>query len=315
MFLDPGYSGIFDLITDPVNTVDSIWNTISQHIFETIGVRFSVRNRRTIGGGCINTACVIQDYDLEYFVKLNSAASVDMFVAESAGLVEIVNSQTIRAPRPVCFGTAGEASYIVMEYIVPGTPGKDSYTTLGQQLAAMHRVIHPQFGWQRDNTIGSTPQINTCSGDWIEFWRDQRLGYQLKLATRNGYGRQLQSQGDQLLQQFPVLFTDYRPEPSLLHGDLWSGNYAVDSDGNPYIFDPAVYFGDRETDIAMTELFGGFPAQFYQAYEEIFPLDEDYHVRKKLYNLYHILNHLNLFGGGYLGQARQMIDSLLSETG
>jgi protein-ribulosamine 3-kinase len=237
-----------------------------------------------------------------------------MFAAESAGLAEIVNSNTIRAPHPICFGTADTACYIVMEYIASGTADKGSYTTLGQQLAAMHRISHGQFGWNHHNTIGSTPQINTCSDSWIEFWREHRLGYQLELAARNGYGRQLQSQGDQLVQQFPVLFTNHKPEPSLLHGDLWSGNYAVDSYGNPYIFDPAVYFGDRETDIAMTELFGGFPAQFYQAYEDTFPLDQDYHIRKKLYNLYHILNHLNLFGGGYLAQARQMIDMLLSET-
>ena len=295
--------------------MNSIWNTISRHILETTGTRFSIQDKRPVGGGCINTAYVIQDHGLEYFVKLNNATSTEMFAAESAGLGEIVDSHTIRVPRPVCFGAADKASYIVMEYIAPGEANKDSYSTLGQQLAAMHHISRAQFGWYRDNTIGSTPQINTYSDDWIEFWRERRLGYQLELAARNGYGGQLQSRGDQLLKQFPVFFTNYKPGPSLLHGDLWSGNYAFDPSGNPYIFDPAVYFGDRETDIAMTELFGGFPARFYRAYEDVFPLDEGYRIRKKLYNLYHILNHLNLFGGGYLGQARQMMDYLLGETG
>jgi len=293
--------------------MDTLWNTISQHIADVTETRFSIRDRRAVSGGCINSAYVIHGHGVGYFVKLNAADRLDMFAAEGAGLSEIVNSHTIRAPRPVCHGTVNTASYIVMEYIAPGTGNNDSYTTLGQQLAAMHHITRKQFGWDRDNTIGSTPQINNCNVSWIEFWREHRLGYQLELATRNGYGRQLQQEGERLLEQFPSLFTNYEPLPSLLHGDMWSGNYAVDTQGIPYIFDPAVYFGDRETDIAMTELFGGFPAPFYRAYEEAFPLDRDYRVRKKLYNLYHILNHLNLFGGGYLAQSRQMIQALLSE--
>jgi len=294
--------------------VDSIWDTISRHISSTAGTQFSIQNRHTIGGGCINTAYVVQDHDINYFVKLNSVDKVDMFAAESAGLTEIVNSHTVRAPQPICFGATNTASYIVMEYIASETGNNDSYTALGQQLAAMHRVNREHFGWNYDNTIGSTPQINTCSDSWIEFWREYRLGYQLELAARNGYGGQLQARGDRLLQQFTSFFSHYNPAPSLLHGDLWSGNYAIDKHGNPYIFDPAVYFGDRETDIAMTELFGGFPALFYRSYEDVYPLDQGYHIRKKLYNLYHILNHLNLFGGGYLAQASRMIDMLLSES-
>ena len=292
--------------------MDSIWNTIGQHISDITGTVFSIQDRRVIGGGCINTAYVVRGNGADYFVKLNSADRLEMFAAESAGLTEIVSSNTVRAPHPVCHGAAESASYIVMEYIPSGTGDKHSCIKLGQQLAAMHRITREQFGWKMNNTIGATPQINTRNRDWIEFWREHRLGYQLKLVAQKGYGRQL-IKADQLLERFPALFSNYKPRPSLLHGDLWSGNYAVDKQGIPFIFDPAVYFGDREADIAMTELFGGFPAQFYSAYQDSFPLDAGYPARKNLYNLYHILNHVNLFDGGYLSQARQLIDQILSD--
>jgi fructosamine-3-kinase len=179
----------------------------------------------------------------------------------------------------------------------------------------MHRVTQARFGWVQDNTIGSTPQINTPEEDWIVFWREHRLRFQLHLATRHGHGGRLRERGERLLDEFPRLFAEYQPAASLLHGDLWSGNYAYTREGEPVIFDPAVYYGDREADLAMTELFGGFGREFYAAYREAYPLDEGYAVRKTLYNLYHVLNHLNLFGGGYLSQAQGMIDRLLSELG
>ena len=194
-----------------------------------------------------------------------------------------------------------------------GRPGGDGPEQAGRQLAAMHRNGRERFGWHRDNTIGSTPQPNASSADWIKFWREQRLGFQLRLAARNGHGGRLQSQGEKLLECFPALI-DHDPQPALLHGDLWGGNLGYDSDGHPVIYDPAVYYGDREAELAMTELFGGFPGHFYAAYEEAWPLEPGYRVRKTLYNLYHILNHLNMFGGGYLGQAQRMIDRLLAEV-
>ncbi|OOY41228.1 hypothetical protein BOV91_12580, partial [Solemya velum gill symbiont] len=166
----------------------------------------------------------------------------------------------------------------------------------------MHRKTADAFGWNLDNTIGSTPQLNDWNKSWINFWREQRLGYQLQLAGHQG---SLQRQGEKLLESFHLLI-DHAPQPSLLHGDLWGGNIGYDDSGNPVIFDPALYFGDREADIAMTELFGGFGREFYAAYNAAWPLDAGYPIRKKLYNLYHILNHLNLFGSGYLGQAEGM---------
>ena len=176
----------------------------------------------------------------------------------------------------------------------------------------MHQTTRGQFGWGRDNTIGSTPQPNKFSDDWIPFWQEQRLAYQLNLAAKNGYHGKLQERGKLLLEHFPALI-DHNPVPSLIHGDLWGGNLSYDSNGNPVIYDPAVYYGDREADLAMTELFGGFGNRFYDAYNEAWPLDQGYKVRKTLYNLYHILNHLNLFGGGYGGQALRMINQLLAE--
>jgi len=177
----------------------------------------------------------------------------------------------------------------------------------------MHRHSAAQFGWYRNNTIGSTPQLNTEAADWVNFWRQQRLGYQLELAEKQGYGSEIQALGDKLMDQFAVLFDTYQPQVSMLHGDLWGGNAAGLADATPVIFDPAFYYGDREAELAMTELFGGFGGVFYQAYNEVWPLDAGYPVRKILYNLYHILNHMNMFGGGYQGQSIAMMQQLLAE--
>jgi fructosamine-3-kinase len=288
------------------------WLTISNHISEATGLPFNPVEPRHIGGGCINTAVRLMDENRAYFVKLNSATLLDMFEAESLGLKEMAETETIRVPKPVCSGIAESQSYLVMEYLEMGQAARDGRAMAGRQLAQMHQADWRSFGWHRDNTIGSTPQPNDPAESWIDFWRDHRLGFQLDLAARNGYGGSLQRSGERLLQGFHTLI-DHDPQPSLLHGDLWGGNIAYDEKGNPVIFDPAVYYGDREADLAMTELFGGFGNDFYHAYREAWPLAPGYSTRKVLYNLYHILNHLNLFGGGYLGQASSMIDRLLAE--
>ncbi len=276
-----------------------IWQTVAEAISAATGSPFTVCGQRAVGGGCINDAYLLEGGGRRYFVKVNDATTgLEMFAAESAGLEEIVRSRTIRAPRPLCHGSTEDRAFLVMEYLETGSGGRESMVRLGHELAAMHQVSAPRYGWQRDNTIGSTPQINTPDEDWPRFWQQRRLGYQLQLAARNGYGGSLQQRGERLLEAIPLFFSDRQPPPALLHGDLWSGNYAVTRSGEPLIFDPAVYYGDREADIAMTELFGGFPATFYDAYNEAWPLAPEYRVRKTLYNLYHILNHLNLFGGG-----------------
>jgi len=285
---------------------------IAAHISKVTGETFELNSVNRIGGGCINETVLLSDGNRNWFVKLNDAALLDMYAAEAAGLEEIAASSAIRAPEPLCYGLNSTRGYLVMEYIEMGRSNWSSGEQAGRELAAMHRCGGERFGWKRDNTIGSTVQLNAPLDDWAGFWRKRRLGFQLQLAAQKGYGGRLQQRGELLMDRFHALI-DHDVVPSLLHGDLWGGNIAYDRDGNPVIYDPAVYYGDREVDLAMTELFGGFGADFHAAYNEVWPLDPGYQVRKVLYNLYHILNHLNLFGGGYLAQAQSMIDRLLSE--
>ena len=286
-----------------------MWKTIAAHISQATGSPFEAEDCRSVGGGCINRASSISDGKRTYFVKLNHADHVEMFAAEALGLQQMYETQTIRVPQPICWGTAEDMAYIVMEWLELGRGNDRAWERMGQQLAAMHRATSPQgFGWDRNNTIGSTPQINDWLPDWAEFFAEHRIGFQLSLAQRRGadFGPR-----DRILAAVRQLLQDRKVQPSLLHGDLWSGNAAITQDGDPAILDPATYFGDREADLAMTELFGGFPAAFYRGYNQTFPLDPGYKQRKSLYNLYHILNHFNLFGGGYSAQAQSTIDRLL----
>lgn len=296
----------------------SDWLKIEQSISDVSGNAFSIKKKSAVSGGDINQAFRLsgrfenEQEDTSLFIKLNHKNRLDMFTAEAEGLEEIARADVIRVPRVIVFGIEGNQSYLVMEDLSFGGSKADSAKRLGQQLAAMHRVSASQFGWSRDNTIGSTPQQNSFTSDWITFWREHRLGYQLQLAKQNGCSQSLYKNGQELQESLDKFFITYSPQASLLHGDLWSGNYAYMNNGDPVIYDPAVYYGDRETDIAMTELFGGFPADFYTAYQQAWPLDEGYQQRKTLYNLYHILNHYNLFGGGYAQQAQSMIEKLLA---
>lgn len=289
------------------------WDDIAAAVAAATGAPFTVRAGQPVAGGCINQAYRLRGDGVDYFVKLNDANALDMFEAEAEGLAEMASADAIRVPRPVTTGVSGASSFIVMEHVDLG--GRPDPARAGAQLAAMHRRCSDRFGWHRHNTIGSTPQINSQEEDWITFWRQHRLGFQLGLAARRGIGRRAESRGERLLTSFEPLFSGYQPQPSLLHGDLWGGNAGADAHGDPVIFDPATYYGDRETDLAMTELFGGFGNGFRQGYEAIWPLDGGYGMRKTFYNLYHILNHYNLFGGGYGAQAEAMIDSVLAELG
>lgn len=290
------------------------WQHIETSISDTLGTPFAIEGKHSIGGGCINSAFKVEGNGRQFFVKLNRADLLDMFVAEAEGLAELARPGAIRVPEPLCYGTSSGQAFLVLENLSLGGGSRGGMQKLGQQLGAMHRCTAPQFGWRRDNTIGSTHQPNPWHDDWVDFWQRQRLGFQLQWAEQQaGSGRMLRK-GEQLLAQVAVFFTDYQPKASLLHGDLWSGNYSMLVSGEPVIFDPAVYYGDREADIAMTELFGGFSAEFYAAYNDAWPLDSGFKTRKTLYNLYHILNHFNMFGGGYGSQAESMIDRLLSEV-
>lgn len=286
---------------------------IIQQIETVTGLTCQPNQLTSIGGGCINTAYQLKTPDKQFFIKVNTPNLLDMFVAEAQGLQEMAALDAIRVPEVICYGTADGHSYLVLEYIALGSMRGGANAKLGEQLARLHQHVQPYFGWHIDNTIGSTPQINDRSDNWIEFWQQKRLGKQLEIAAQNGFRGSLQKNGERLIEQLPAFFTDYQPQASLLHGDLWGGNAAGDEQGNPVIFDPACYYGDAETDLAMTELFGGFGSDFHAAYRNVRPVDPGYRTRKTLYNLYHIINHLNLFGGGYLGQADAMTSQLLAE--
>jgi fructosamine-3-kinase len=293
---------------------DSLWRCVGAAIADRTRHPFTLTHVRPVPGGCINDTAVISDGDVSYFVKLNSAQCVEMFEAEADGLHELSGAEALRVPSPVCFGTFHQHAWLVLEYLGTVTSHTSAdWRLAGRGLAIMHRQRQEAYGWHRNNTIGSTPQKNDYCGDWVEFLRKQRIGYQLDLAARNGYDGHLQMLGRSLLERLPGLFTNYVPDASLLHGDLWSGNIGFVEGGQPVVFDPAVYYGDRETDVAMTELFGGFAQDFYRGYEEIWPLDHGYRFRKHVYNLYHLLNHLNLFGSGYLSQCESLIAHALAQ--
>jgi len=281
---------------------------LAEHIGTLTGGSPPSQPMQPTSGGCIN-----QTYQLgDWFIKCNRPESLDMFAAEAMALAEISQCKTIRVPQPLWHGVIAGQACLIMEYLpLQALKGK-AEERLGQQLAALHQQVQPHFGWHRDNTIGSTAQPNKPDPDWVNFWRTQRLEYQLRLAADRGYGGRLQQLGERLSQELDSLLAGHCPQPALLHGDLWAGNAAMTADQQPVIFDPACYYGDREADIAMTELFGGFSRRFYSAYQEIYPLDHGAPLRFTLYNIYHLLNHLNLFGGGYAQQAQRLMASVLS---
>lgn len=283
--------------------------TILQH---HLGSQVQLAHSSAIAGGCINQALRLTSTDNQhYFLKLNQANLLDMFVAEAEGLNEIRTSQSLRTPKVLGYGVEGQQAYLLLEYLP--LQGKANARIAGEQLAQMHRHTAKQFGWFRNNTLGATLQINDYANDWVSFWQKQRLGFQLERARRNGYSGRAYETGLQLVEKCAEFFKDYQPAASLLHGDLWNGNLDYTPEGIPVVFDPAVYYGDRETDLAMTELFGGFGEDFYAAYQAVWPVDKGYTVRKQLYNLYHILNHFNLFGGNYDMQAVTLTARLLAE--
>jgi len=293
------------------------WKKITDHISAATQSHFSLSLTSQYAGGDSNQAWKLNGYtdtgskhsELQYFVKLNAADKVKMFVAESAGLAAMHATQTIRVPHTITHGVTEQHSFLVLEYCNLVSHGDSSL--LGSQLAAMHLCHAAQFGGSLNNTIGVTPQHNNWTSDWVSFWREQRISFQLDLAAQNGYLGDLQKLGKQVLDALPDLLADHHPQPSLLHGDLWGGNHGFLADGTPVIFDPATYYGDREADIAMTELFGGFAPEFYAAYQQAYPLDSGYSKRKNLYNLYHILNHCNMVSSSYVSQAERIMRNLL----
>ena len=284
-------------------------NPSLQRAVEAAAGGVSIVGSATVSGGCINSARRLQLSDgRSLFLKTNPAPLPHMFEREAEGLSALAKVGCLRVPGPIAHGT-DPIPFLVMEAVDMGSPGRDSpnfFEDFGRRFAELHRAsiradpTAGRFGFENDNYLGSTPQPNAWMDSWTEFWRERRLGHQLRLAESTGrVDADLLRLGDRLMDRLENYLGDVAEPPSLLHGDLWGGNYLADSDGNAVLIDPAAYYGHREADLAMTRLFGGFQPAFYRAYEEAWPLKPGAAERGKIYELYHLLNHLNLFGGGY----------------
>ena len=263
----------------------------------------------SLAGGDINLAFELELVSGErLFLKTNPRAPSEMFAAEARGLVLLAQARALRIPKVVAASTAGERpSFLLLEFIRSGKPRADFADRLGQSLAALHRAGMPSFGLDHSNFIGSLEQRNRAHPTWAEFYRAERLEPQLRAAIDGGrVPPALARDFERLFQALPELVGD--PElPALVHGDLWSGNMHVDEQGAPCLIDPAVYGGQREMDLAMMKLFGGFSARVFAAYHEAFPLSPGHEARVPLYQLYPLLVHVNLFGGGYLDSVRRAL--------
>jgi len=284
------------------------------------GHPFRVEAVHSVGGGSRWRTLRIDNVDggtpATVFAKVGAAEVGEVFEAERDGLELLRGAKSaLRIPRVLACGKVFGESLLILEWIDLKPLGAASGAAFGTALAGLHRSIAGRFGLQRDNFIGASVQINRQENDWVTFWQHHRLLYQLRLAQKNRYPSRLIGRGERLVADCGAFFQSYRPVASLLHGDTWAGNAAADAAGTPVTFDPAAYYGDREADVAMTELFGGYPGDFYAAYRNAWPLDDGYATRKQLYNLYHILNHANLFAGDYVRQSERMIEALLAEIG
>ncbi len=288
---------------------------IEQAIRARTGNAFRIVAAHPVSGGSIHTALRVADASGgAYFVKLASADCAPMFEAEADGLAAIAASASFRTPAVIACGRDGAHAFLVLEHLeLRALQSADDGARFADALVRLHRDRGDTFGWTRDNFIGRNPQRNAPHANWAHFFVEHRLRPQFALARANGFGSELHREGERLFDRIPALFLDYRPQESLLHGDLWHGNAAALADGTPVVFDPAVHRGDRESDLAMSELFGGFPSSFYAAYRKAWPLHEDYEQRKLAYSLYHVLNHLNLFGRGYLREAIRLATRLNEE--
>jgi protein-ribulosamine 3-kinase len=287
----------------------SDWHDLKQALRKE-GVAIADTKPRAVGGGDISSAWKVPTDREPVFLKTGPREFLEIFSAEAEGLQELRSANAVRVPAVLSFGLAGSDAYIALEWLELGGRDDAAEVLLGRQLALQHRHLDERFGWHRDNMIGTTPQLNDRDDDWVRFFRERRLLVQLQLAESNGFAGELLQEGARLARNLDSLFEGYAPVPSLLHGDLWGGNWSS-VEGEPVIFDPAVYYGDRESDLAMTRLFGGFGSAFYRAYEDEWPLAVGHEERVALYQLYHVLNHMNMFGASYRSRALGLIRELL----
>ena len=276
---------------------------------ETLENRFGAQlaDAAPVSGGDINAAYRLTLTDgTRVFMKANRAASPAFFQAEADGLAAIRNTGAIGVPEVIAAGSdEGYGSFLLLEWIEAAPQKRDFWEAFGHSLARMHLAHADRFGWVRNNYIGSSPQVNAPRESWIAFFRDCRLAPQFQ-RTQHRFDTDMRRRVTCLLDHLGDWLVE-PPRPSLLHGDLWSGNFITGTDGQALLIDPAAYVGHAEADLAMTELFGGFHPRFYAAYQEVNPLQSGYNERRDLYNLYHLLNHLNLFGSGYLSPVERII--------
>jgi fructosamine-3-kinase len=285
-----------------------MWQSISKQISDATGSEFNIIEHEVIDGGEINDCYMVSNGDQRYFIKKNSKSSLPMFLTEVQGLQQLALPHEVDVPKVIHVGTTKDCSFLVLNFL-PTKPISNSTSlfSFGAQLAKHHLWgEQAEYGFDDDNYIGTTLQPNEWNRKWCTFFSEQRLGWQLQLAKEKGINL---GNISNIVANAKSLLSNRQPRPSLLHGDLWNGNVSISVNG-PIMYDPACYWGDHECDIAMTELFGGFSDSFYQGYESVNPLSEGYQDRKELYNLYHILNHCNMFGGDYLSHAQKIIYDL-----
>lgn len=286
----------------------------TEQLQQQTGIIATAEAATAISGGSISSAYRVPSKDGPLFLKLGRAGSHERFAAEVDGLRALRQCGALTVPMVYCHGRTESSSYLFLEWLELGTRSATTETSLGRALALQHRTTASSFGWARSNFIGATYQPNDQHDNWLTFLRERRLRFQLDLAARNGLPATEQAAGGAILDRLENFFGDDEIAPSLLHGDLWSGNWGELPAGVPCIFDPAVYCGDREADLAMTRLFGGFSSAFYDAYITEWPLRAGWEVRVDLYNLYHLLNHFNLFGEGYLAQVSGTLARLIERS-
>ena len=263
-----------------------------------LNTTITVNGESSIVGGCINNAIKINTNKGDFFVKWNTNSKANMFQTEYNGLKVLKDTNTIRIPNVLCF----DDDFLILEFIPPSNPNNAFWEVFGQKLALMHKQTHSKFGLDFDNYIGSLYQDNTQNKNWTEFFIQNRLQAQLSIGNFSG---NLLSDFDKLFQKLPNLFPNEKP--ALLHGDLWSGNFLAKNGDTPMLIDPAIYYGNREMDIAMSKLFGGFNSDFYFAYNESLPLENGWEERIQICNLYPLLVHVNLFGGAYINQVKNIL--------
>ncbi len=297
--------------------MNDVLPAIEAAIRSATGNAFRLEHTTPISGGFSGQTLSVANTDgsARYFVKLAGVAEIDRFDAEIDGLQALAADSSFRIPAVVAHGTAAEHAFLVLEHLdLRPLASPDDGQRFATALARLHGKHAERYGWHRANYIGPNPQDNTWHDNWPSFFAHRRIQPQLDLAARQSENHELVQLGARLIDRIAALLLDYRPRPALLHGDLWHGNAAMLADGTPALFDPACHYGDRESELAMCELFGGFPLAFHAHYRQYSPLSPDYEQRKPLYQLYHILNHLNLFGRGYLGQALRFTKQVLRET-